>query len=161
MEKFQVQLVTVAALAVVYLGLWPLFRGSDPSGPVTFLSNGSLAEMGLFAVVFWALACVCAAVTITGRPEGAMIAMLIGAGGLALRSGQIRTLLWSNMANGSALYGRLAVEVLILAAVVAVGSTVIGLVRLAASRVRPRWLWRDPLAEPGGMQTDISLPGRG
>jgi len=97
LEKLQLQLVTAGALAVVYLLFWKALRGSDPSAAISFLANGNSGEFILFVAVFWALAAACGALTITARPESAVIAVLLGIGGLALRSGQMRSLLWSNM----------------------------------------------------------------
>lgn len=81
-----------------------------------------------------------------------MIAVLIGAGGLSLRSGQIRALLWNNMANSGVLYSKLILEVIVLALLLAVAETVISLIRGAIGRVMPGLLWADPLSQTSDQQ---------
>lgn len=147
LEKFQVQLVTVLVLAVVYFGLWPLLRGRDPHGALSLLAEGSFAKLALFAAVFWLLAGLAAAATFSGRPSGTRIVLLIGMAGLSLQSGQIRTLLWPRLENLDALYVTLIVEVLFLAAMLIVADVIIGLVRGSIGRLMPNWLWKNPLAD--------------
>jgi hypothetical protein len=97
----------------------------------------------MFAAAVWVLAGACALVTISARPEGALLASLIGAGGMSLRSAAVRPLLWRDLGS---LHGQFIADMLILVAVVLVALVVVALVRWAIGWVRPRWLWRSPIA---------------
>jgi hypothetical protein len=143
LEKVQVQLAAVAALVVVYFLLWPLLRPSDPHSPVAFVPTGSYGDAAMFAAAVWVLAGACALMTISARPEGALLASLIGAGGMSLRSAAVRPLLWRDLGS---LHGQFIADMLILLAVVLVALAVVALVRWAISWVRPQWLWRSPIA---------------
>jgi len=147
LEKLQLQVVTAGAVAFVYLVCWQGLRGTDPDAAVSFLANGSGTEILLFAGILWAMAAVCGALTIMGRPESAMIAVLLGAGGLALRSGQMRSLLWQNMPDSGAMYGKLILEVVVLAVLAMAAGSLAAFTRALMSRSRPNWLWKHPLAE--------------
>jgi len=147
LEKFQVQLAAAAGLAAVYLLLAPLLSGRDSDDPIAFLATGGYGRLAGFAVVVWALAAAAGVITITGRPEGALAATLIGAGGMSLRSGQMRRLLWDYMDSAATLERQMIVEVLILTGVLIVAALIVGLVRSAVRRARPGWLWACPLAE--------------
>jgi len=152
-EKFQVQLATAAVLAATYFALWPLLRNCDPQEPLTFLADGADRTLTL-AIAFWAIACICAAGTAGGRPEGAMVAALIGLGGLSLRSPPMRALLWAHMNSAAALYGTLILEILLLACVVAVAEVTVGLTRRLTGLVAPGWKWRDPSAKLSDKQRE-------
>jgi len=150
------RLIAGAVLALVYLVISPLFRTPDPGGPIAFLTNGSFGQLASFAFLLWGLAAVCAAATANSRPESAMVATLIGAGGISLRSGQIRRLLWTHMADTDVLYYKLVLEVILLGLLVIVADAVIGLVRSGIRRVRPRWVWMDPLRNlPGERRFEL------
>jgi len=149
LEKFQVQIAAAVGLAVVYFAVWPTFRPWDPELPLTFLPEGDYGSMVLFAVVVWVLSGAAAAITVTGRPEGALFVTLVGTAGLSLNSSRIRSLLMLREDDLSGLFASLAMEVVLLAVVIMVAAIIIGVVRSAIFAVRPGWLWKDPLADLG------------
>ncbi|HAU38095.1 MAG TPA: hypothetical protein DCX07_10325 [Phycisphaerales bacterium] len=146
LEKLQVQLATAAALIVVYFTVWPLVRPWDPHGPVTFLAGGGYAQLAAFAAVVWALAAACAVLTTRARPEGSLLAAVVGAGGISLRSPQVRSLLWREGDHLRVLFAQFLVEVLLLAAVLVGAIVIVSVVRIVVARVRPQWMWRSPLS---------------
>jgi len=154
LEKIQVELATLVALAAVYFLVWPHLRPDDPEGPVTFVSVGGYGHLAAFALIVWVLAAAAAVVTIHSRPEGAMLAAFIGAGGVSLHSPSVRPLLWLWQDRLAGLYGRLILEVLLLAAVLAVAAGIVLLVRRMIAAIRPGWIWRSPVgAAPAPAQS--------
>jgi len=147
LEKIQVQLATVGTLCIVYFGLWPALRPGGPQDPASFLATGGIMTLLAFAVALWALAGLCALVTIHARPEGALVAALFGAAGISLHSPKIRALLWARENDLPAMYGQLIAEVLILAAVVLGAVVAVSLVRAVIGLYKPGWLWTGPLAK--------------
>lgn len=143
-EQVQVQIAIPVALAVVAVLLWPLLRPDDPRGPVTFLSNGSAVQGVIFSAAVAVLAGCVAVVTVSSRPQGALLAALIGAAGISLRSPSIRALLWRHEGHYGGLYGRLAVETVFLLVVLVVVWAVAAAARAAVGTLRPAWLWREP-----------------
>jgi len=154
LEKLQVQLAAVAALLVVYFGLWPVLRPSDPNDPVVFVATESAGLASMFAAAMWGLAALCALVTITARPEGGLLAALVGLGGMSLRSAGMRPLLWTGNGSLRGLYGQLLAELALLLVLGAVAIIAVAVVRWVVGRLHPKWLWRDPLpnaaADEGG-----------
>ena len=146
LEKVAVQLTTVAALMVVYVLLWPALQPVDPLGPVVFLPDGNYAQMAVFVASLWALAAACAVTTILARPQGALLAALIGAGAISLRSSKIHALLWIWQGELGGLYCRFILELLLFAAAVVVAALIVALVRGVLVRAAPKWFWTDPLA---------------
>ena len=155
LEKIQVQLATAGSLAVVYFALWPGVRPWDPEGPVTFLPGGNYVQLLSFVVACWALAAACAIATIHARPEGALLAVLLGAGGISLHSPRIRGLLWWRMDDVSGMYWEMIVEVLILTVVLFAIAITIVLIRRAIRRLRPGWVWKHPLARLSESQQEL------
>lgn len=147
LEKLQVQLAAVSALAVVYFAVWPILRPWDPQGPVTFLPGDHFPDLATFAGVLWALAAACAVATISSRPEGALLAALIGAAGVSLRSESIRGLLWTWPGSFSSLFLELMVEVLLLFVILLVAAIIISAVRRAIASINPKLVWKDRLSE--------------
>jgi len=141
LEKLQVEAAVVAALAAVYFLLWPMVRPADSIEALSFVRGGSRQIAALGAGV-WILSVLCALATLSARPQSALLAVLIGTGGLSLRSGQMRTLMWSAHENIPRLYAGLIMEMLILAAVLAVAAGLVAVVRRAVAAVRPKWVWR-------------------
>ncbi len=129
MEKLAIQVTGVAALGVGYFLLWPLVRGADGSGPMTFLVSDGIGRLGVFAVGFWLIAAACGMLTFACRVSGSMAAALAGPVGLCLRSGQMRDILWIHGEFVGGLYMTLIAELLILAAIAFVGWLIINFVR--------------------------------
>jgi hypothetical protein len=149
-EKVQVQVATALAVVVVYFVAWPLVAPDDPAGPVAFLATGSYAGIAAFAVLLCVLAGLCAAVTVTSRPESALLAAAFGAGGVSLRSPQIRSLLWTRNADIGPLFGGMIAELLMLGAVAIAAIVIAACVRRAVASVSGRWLWKTPLVDAAG-----------
>lgn len=147
LEKAQVQLATALGVFCAYFAFWPLVRCGDPGQPLSFLVDCPLGNLAAFAMLFWLLAAICAVVTISGPPQGAAAALLIGTMGLSMRSAQIRELLWTFLERPGVLYGRLIVEIVILTAVLAVALIVIQLVRRAMEALMPALAWKDPFTD--------------
>ncbi|MCK4600926.1 MAG: hypothetical protein KAU28_00570, partial [Phycisphaerae bacterium] len=147
LEKFQVQLATVGALALVYFGVWHLIRPGEPMEPVVFVPGANAAGAGVFVAMVLFLSVVCALLTPASRPEGATAAALIGAMGVSLRSAPIRSLLWLRQDSLRWLFAELILEVLLLVVVLLLSAVIVGLVRWAMAAIRPKWLWKDPLAD--------------
>ncbi len=131
LEKFAVQLATVAAVAATYFALWPLVRNGDPQSPLTFLAAGGWERLAIFVGAFWLLSVIAAVVTAPTRATGTVVVALIGIGGLSLRSPQMRDLLWVYGEGASRLFVTLLLETAILAGVLVVGLLVVGWIRQA------------------------------
>ncbi len=167
LEKFCVQLTVAGVLALVYFLLWNPLRTSDPLEPLTFLGASEDGRLLLFALLFWAGAAVCAAATARGRPEGAIIALLIGFGGLSLRSARIRSLLWMHMDSLAGVYRMFIIELLILSIVFIGGWFVVAIVRRLMGGTLPFLLWKGPdeasdevsqlALEPGGRKSLFTM----
>ena len=147
LEKLQVQIITIAGLFAVYFLAWPVVRPADPLSPVAFLPLGDYGCAVGFAAVFCVLVAVCAVATVAVRPVAALLAATLAAGGVSLRSPQIRALLWARQGDMAAMYGELMLEAVMLAMLAALASLIVVLVRRAVRAVKPDWLWRDPMAD--------------
>ena len=156
LEKFQVQLATVAAVVFVYFAIWPLLRPWDPQGPVAFVPNGNFGGAALLAGVMVLLAGGCSLVTLSSRPEGALLAALLGAGGISLRlsAASVRSFLWWHDGALSGLYGQFLLEVLMLMAAVFIAALVVDVVRGLVGIFKPRWMWKDLTARLSQQQGD-------
>ena len=157
LEKLQLQVASAASLAVVYIIVWPYMRGSDPQGAMSFLANGSPQAILAFTAALLLLAAVCAIVTVNIRPCAAMIALLIGLGGLSLRSGQMRSLLWDHNGQAGQLFWKMAIEVIVLAALVLLAEILISLLRALITKLDPKLGWSDPLVGTRDSQTVIGI----
>ena len=146
LEKFQIQVTALAALAIVYFGLWTAFQSWDPEGPITFVPTGDYGRAAAFGGMVWGLAAIVAALTVSARPEGALLAVLIGAAGASLQSPPLRTLLWTTSRDVRMTLLQFIVEVLLLAAVLVVAWLLIHLVRRLLFSMRPGWVWKNPLS---------------
>ncbi len=145
LEKAAVQVLGAAAVAAVYFLPALAWTPSDPDAATSFVLAGDLPGAARCALLIWVLAAVVGAVTVFMRPQGAMLIVLLGAGGTALRSAQIRAWLWQQNSHIPAMYGRLAVEIVAGAAVLFAAAVVVDFTRRLVARVRPAWLWRSPL----------------
>ncbi|MFW6133186.1 MAG: hypothetical protein ACOC8F_04760 [Planctomycetota bacterium] len=142
LEKVQVQLAAVAAVALVYFALWPVLRPSDPCDPLVLVAGGTLRSTAVFAGVLWFLAAACAVVTVSARPEGALMAGVLGAGGASLRSAQMRGLLWTWDGPLAGVFPWLIAELALLAALLLVAAGIVDVVRRLIAIVRPGWVRR-------------------
>ncbi len=128
-EKIQIQLATALVLAGAYFGLWRLFTPYDPAEPIVFLSIGSVWKMATFAVILWVISAIVSFGVRGTRPAGPLIAVFIGAGGVSLRSPQIRTLLWEKYPSIGGIYGFLIGEIVIMTLIMAGAVIIAGLIR--------------------------------
>jgi len=144
LEKLQVQVASVAALALMGFVVWPVLRPADPEHPLSFLADGGAARLGAFALTFWLLAGLGALMTSRGRPSGGAVVAYVGAAGVCLRTDPARALLWTNQQDLHGLYLLLLQEVVILGLVGFVAVAVVSLARLALAKVRPSWAWQAP-----------------
>lgn len=147
LEKLQVQLASAAALFIVYFWLYPLVRPWDPNAALAFVPYGGLGQLAMLAGIVWALAAVAALLTTKSRPQGAMVAALIGAGGFCLRSPQMRTLLWLQGDGYAGLFFKLIGETVLLTVVLLGAAVIIAAVRRAVEAIQPAWMWSDPLLD--------------
>ncbi|MDY7009797.1 MAG: hypothetical protein SVV80_03490 [Planctomycetota bacterium] len=155
LEKVQVQIAAVAALAVVYFLIAPALSPWESGGATAFVPMGDYKGLVIFAVAVWALAAGCAVLTLSARPEGALLATLVAVAGFSFRSGSARTLLWRWDGNLPRLFALLSAEVLILA-VVAIGAmVVIAMVRAGMCRLVPKLTrkYPAPTAKSAGERT--------
>jgi hypothetical protein len=155
LEKFTVQVAVVASLAAGYFWLSPMVRGGDGQVATAFLPVGGLDRAAVFAGGLLVLAAACGLLTATSRPCGTILAIAFGAGAVALRSPEFRTLLWLRQDRITGLYHLLIVETLLLA--VALGAAVLlsGWVRAMVARAIPQLIWRPAAGKassrsPGG-----------
>ena len=144
LEKLQVQLAAIASLCVVYFALAPALDATDPALPITFIGEDGFVRLALLVGVIWLVAAGCALVTVSARPEGAMLAALLGAAGISLHSPAIRPLLWARQ-DLSGVFARMRLEVALFILVVAGVAIVVALVRRAVAWRKPGWLWKSPL----------------
>ena len=141
LEKLQVQLAAVAALVVVYLALGPVLGWWDPQWPTIFVPSASFAQLAGFAGIIWVLAVACSLVTVSSRPEGALLAALLGAAGVSLHSAPMRAALWRYEEGQGVLFALLIGEVVLLAVVLSAAELVVYIVRSGVAHCRPGWMW--------------------
>lgn len=142
-EKVQVGLATALSLAVMYYLVWPTLRPWDPDGAVVFLPTNAYGRLAIFAGTVWAMAAICALLTLRARPEGALLATLVGAGAVSLHSGNARLLLMRYEHHLGDLLWPLTLELVALAGVLAGAVLVIHVVRLAMRKISPTWVRSD------------------
>jgi hypothetical protein len=153
LEKLSVQVVTVAALAVMYFCLWPHVQPTDPQMPVSFFASGGGNSLAVFIGIAAVTAVLVGALTISARPVGAVMSALLGVGGLGLRSQSFRSLLWSRQGDAAnphelqTMYGQLIAEVVVLTAVAVMVAMIVLLTRRLVRLALPGSGWRDPLAD--------------
>jgi hypothetical protein len=147
LEKIQVEVAAAATLAAVYFWIAPALAASDPLAPIVFLARGDFGRLGGLVLWLCGLGALCGALTISSRKEGALLALLVGAGGASLRSPSIRPLLWGHAGAVDRLYFSLIGEVLLLWCGLVLASLVIDLVRGLLGGLCPRWAWKSPLPE--------------
>lgn len=145
LEKLQVQLAAIAAVVAVYFLVAPCVGPADPGAPITFVPDGDLGRALVVMAVVWLVSAACAVVTVSARPEGAIVAALFGAAGISLYSPPIRALLWSRQDALRGVFAQLRLEVLLLSVVLVGVVVIVTLVRRGIARLRPGWLWQSPL----------------
>lgn len=145
LEKLVLQLTTAAAMVVAYYLVYPSVRLHDSQLAIAFLPTDSFRQVGVFAISAIVLAVACGLMTLSTRAEGAIVAALLAAGGVSLRSPAFETLLWRQGDDFGHLFVALIGEVLFLAAVVAAMVLVATMIRRTVERVRPTWLWQSPV----------------
>jgi hypothetical protein len=145
-ETFQVVVAGGIALAAVYFAVWPVVRPWDAEGALAFLPVDGRGRLTVFALVLWLVAAGCAVLTVSCRPEAALLATLAGAAGFSLRGGGMRALLWEWPAAPEGLFHRLALEALAMAGVLVGAAAVAAVVRGLVRGLLPRYAWTDPLA---------------
>ena len=150
LEKFQVWVAAAGAACVAWFAAWPLVAPWDRGGPLAFAPTGDWASLAMFAGVVVAMSSAVAVVTLSARPEGALLAALAGVAGLAFRSGPMRTLLWRRADVPDRLFADLAIEMAAMAAVLAASALAVACVRALLKRLLPRWAWSAPTPAPGG-----------
>lgn len=144
LEKWQVRIAAAVALAVAWFACWQLVSPRDTQGVMAFLPDGQYGRLSTYAGLVWAISFGCALLTLSAPPEGALLAALVGAIGLSLRGGPMRALLWRWQSDPGRLFSLLAAELVVLGGVLAGAMIVIALVRSAARRIRPGWVWSEP-----------------
>ncbi len=147
LEKIEFQVTAIAAAAVVYWFVWPLLIPVDPEWPICFIVRGAYMSMWMLAGFACAIGLACGALTVTARPQTAAMALVLGLGGLSLRSPRIWSLLWASQDAMPAMYWRMALEVLVLMAVVVIASAMAGIGRRIVASLVGGLLWRDPLID--------------
>ncbi len=167
-EKAQVLLTAGVLLAAVYYLLWRSFVGADPQGPMVFLPAGRFGAMLLAGVMLCLLGAIAGLTTTRSRPAGAILAALLAAGGLALRSPQMKPLLWIRSGHLGSLFGQMILEILFFAAVLFLATVLARVTRGFVRRFKPSWVWSDPLTALGPEHRKalskagiVSLPSQG
>lgn len=142
LEKAQVELATAAALAVVFFLIAPHLRPWDPAGPLTYIPYDAWRGLALFALTVWGLSVACGLLTVTSRPEGAIVAVFLGAGGFAAQSPQMEGLLWAQADGFTGMFHSIMLEMVVLIGVLLVAVLIVGLMRSLVRAVQPKWLWQ-------------------
>lgn len=152
-EKVQVQIAIAIGLPVMYALSWSVLRTWDPDQAVVFLPKLELGRLAVFALVLWALAGLCALLTLSARAEGSLLAALVGSGGVSLHSESLAGMLRTYETNLPALLVPLAGELALMAPIIVVAWLIVRAVRRGAARVRPEWVRPEnlsPAHPPGG-----------
>ncbi|MCJ7543573.1 MAG: hypothetical protein MUP47_03240, partial [Phycisphaerae bacterium] len=142
LEKLTVQVAVVASLIAGYFLLYPLVRASDGRMAVAFLATGGLDRAATFMAGLLVLSIACGLLTFSARPCGTILVAVLGAGAVALRSPEFRTLLWLRQDHYGGLFRLLMAEMLLLAVALGIAVLVIGWVRALAAKVAPPLAWR-------------------
>lgn len=154
-EKSQVILAAGVLLAAVYYIFWQGFGGAYPRNPIIMLPAWRPGAILALGAVFCGLAALAGLMTTRSRPEGAILVALIGLGGLSLRSGQMQPLLWTYPDKLPSLFVRMILEIILLAVIMLAAEAVAGLFRGLVKRLRPGWVWSDPLGDLSDEQRQL------
>ena len=131
-----------AAFLAAWFYVWRLVQPWETGGALAFIPAGRYGNLVLFAASAWALAALCALVTLGSRPEGSLLAALAGLAALALHGGPANTLLWRETGRFHALFPGLAAETAAMALVLLGMVGVALVVRALAGRLWPGWKWQ-------------------
>jgi hypothetical protein len=157
LEKLQVEFAGAAALAVTFFIVGPMHGSWDPQWPATFVPTGSVGGLLSLALLVWLLATACALLTISARPEGALLATLVGAAGVSMHSAPIRVLFWSKEASLAGVFIQLIAELLVLFVIVLGAVHIIHQIRALITRLYPNWMWKGRItAESYSPQTTLA-----
>ncbi len=140
LEKLQVYVAIVVGLLASYFLAWPVLRPTGPNNVLVFLATGSAGGLVLLAVWAWLLAALCAMLTPSARPEGAVLATLVGLGGLSLQSDSLGPLLMLHKHDLGALLSPMALELIVMVPLLAGVVLVVLAVRQGLRRVVPGWV---------------------
>lgn len=154
-EKTQVLLTAGVALAAVYYLFWQKFTGDDPGNPIALIPDGRFGTILALGVLLCIMAGLAGLTTTRSRPEGAILAALIGLGGLSIRSPRMRPMLWMEPENLPSIFWQMALEILIFAVILLLAEAVAGLFRGLIKRIKPSWVWTDPLADLSAEQRKL------
>ncbi len=146
-EKAVVELAALGGAVVVYLALWRFLAPADPAGPAAFLPAGGAHRLLAFAVLLLGLTVVTSVLTLPARFEAALAVVLLGAGGISLRSAPIRYLLWYRETDLRAVFLALAAETAILGVMLLLTGWVLAVLRRALAPLLGHWAWQDPLED--------------
>ncbi len=152
LEKIQVQIAAVAALAIMYFVFWRWIKPEDVNGVATFIPLHAYGHLITFALFTWLLAAGVAVITTTSRPQGALLATLVGAGGVSLHTQPMRLLLMQ-FSPPATLMRPLIVEMVCMAAIVMVAAAIIQLVRAVVQKIHP------PIMRPNVLMSEGSHGG--
>ncbi len=142
-EKTQVQVVCVLALAAVYFLAAPALKPWDEGGAIAFAFAGEYGRLILLGAIVAALAGASTLLTLQARPEGALLATLVGLAGLSFRSGLMRTVLWRSPEHFRPVYNSMLLEMLLLLVMLIEAAVIVWLLRAAVRLLRPSWLWQE------------------
>lgn len=161
-EKVQVEIGMVIGLVVMYLLAGSVLRTWDPDQAVIFLPKMEWARLAVFVAVVWGLAALCALLTTSARPEGALLATLVGTGGVSLRSESLTGLLRTHATDLPRLLVPLAAELALMAPVIIVAWLIIRLVRRVVVHIQPGWVRPDDIhiSGPVGLARSVRAKGQ-
>jgi hypothetical protein len=137
----------------MYFCLWHQVQPADPQLPVSFFAAGGAGQLSVFIGISILTAVAVGALTISARPVGAIMAAILGVGGLGIKSQSFRGLLWSRQGDAAnpqelqSMFGRLVAEVAVLTVLAVAIALIVLLSRRLAGRAAPGWMWRDPLED--------------
>jgi len=150
-EKIEVRVAAVVAALVSWWAIWLLVGPMDPQAAWVFFADSGVPRLAVFAAMVWALAAICAVLTVSSRPEGGILATLVGVSAMSVRSGPARNLLGTGAEAEEHINGVFALlcgEMLVLAAIMAGVVVVVYVVRALVRPLAGKWFWSPPAAAP-------------
>lgn len=150
LEKLQVELAALLALVAVYALIAPGLMPADPEQPITFVPGGRFGSLLRLAGLLWLVAAGCSLLTMSTRPEGTIVAALLGAAGVSMYSPPLRGLLWTRVDGVAGVFLQMQAEVLLMFVVLLGMAFVVAATRAALAVLLPRLRWRSPVAHLPG-----------